>query len=314
MSGYILRRLLLVLPTLLALSFAAAVLVALAPGDPAEQYARRIAPSGEATPADIERARRELGLDRPFAVRYVDWVAAAAHGDLGRSFARQTPVRDEIGRRIGATAALAGAALAITVVLGTPLGIAAALAHRGRLDHLLRVLSLLGASTPGFFLAYLLIALLATDLHLLPVAGDENAAGLVLPAVTLAAGPAATLGRLLRASLLEVLADDFVRTARAKGMSGFRVVWVHALPNASIPVLTVLGGVLGHLLAGAVIVEFIFAWPGLGRLTVEAVAERDYPMIEGLVTFSAAVFLVLNLLVDLAYAVLDPRIRLGART
>lgn len=313
MSGYLLRRLVLIPPTLIALSFAIFVLTALAPGDPAEQYARRIAPSGEASPADIARARHELGLDKPFGARYVQWLAGAAQGDFGRSFARQKPVRDEILRRAPATAELASAALALTVVLGVPLGIAAALTHRGWLDHLIRVVSLFGASLPGFFLAYLLIGLMATELNLLPVAGSEGPGSLVLPALTLAAASAATVARLLRAGLLETLADDFVRTARAKGMPWPRVVLVHALPNASIPIVTVLGGVVGHLLAGAVIVEYVFAWPGLGLLTVEAVAERDYPMIAGLVIFAAGIFLVLNLLVDLSYSLLDPRIKLGAR-
>ncbi len=312
MSGYLIRRLALIPPTLVALSFAVFVLAAVAPGDPAEQYARRIAPSGEATPADIHRARVELGLDRPFAIRYIQWLGAAAHGDFGRSFARQTPVRDEIGRRVGATSELAAAALLLTGLIGVPIGAIAALAHRGWLDNLIRVISLFGASLPVFVLAYVLIAILASDLHLLPVAGDRGIESLPLPALALAAAPAATVGRLLRASLLETMSDDYVRTAQAKGMPWGRVVLLHALPNASIPVVTVLGGVLGHLLAGAVIIEFIFAWPGLGLLTVEAVAERDYPMIEGLVMFAAAVFLVVNLLVDLTYSLFDPRVELGA--
>lgn len=295
----------------MALSLAVFALAAMAPGDPAEQYARRVAPAGEATAADIARARTQLGLDRPFAARYISWLEGAVHGDLGRSFARQKPVRDELAGRVGATSELALAALAVTVLAGIPVGIVAALAHRGWLDHAIRVASLFGASLPGFFLAYALIGLLGTELHLLPVAGRQGAESLVLPALTLAAGPAATIGRLLRASLLETLSEDYVRTARAKGMTWPRLVLLHALPNAAIPVVTVLGGVLGHLLAGAVIVEYIFAWPGLGLLTVEAVAERDYPMIAGVVMLAAAVFLGLNLLVDLSYAVLDPRVKLG---
>lgn len=311
MSEYLLRRLLLIPPTLVALSFLVYGLAALAPGDPAEQLARRTAPSGEATAQDIARARIQLGLDRPFGLRYLSWLGAAAHGDLGRSFARQTEVRTEIGRRIGPTAELALAATLLTIVAGLPLGIAAAVAHRGWPDHGLRVLSLLGASLPGFFLAYLLIAVLATGLRLLPVAGRQGLSSLVLPALTLAAAPTASVARLVRASVLEVLAEDYIRTARAKGLSRRAVTVRHAFPNAAIPTVTVLGGILGHLLAGAVIVEFIFAWPGLGRLTVEAVAERDYPMIEGLVVFAGTVFLVLNLIVDLTYTRLDPRVKLA---
>lgn len=312
MTAYVVRRLLLVPPTLLALSLLVFVLAALAPGDPAEQYARRTHPGGDVTPADIADARHQLGLDRPFAVRYASWAEGALHGDFGTSFSRQTPVSAEIRRRVGATAELAVVALALSVLLAIPLGVAAALLHRTWLDHFLRITSLTGASIPGFFLAYLLIALFAVRLHLLPVAGSEDPSGLLLPALVLAIGPAAAVARLLRASVLEVLTEDYVRTARAKGLSRPRAVVRHALPNAAIPVVTVLGSVLGHLLAGAVIVEVIFAWPGLGRLLVEAVFERDYPMIAGLVVLSGLLFLMVNLAVDLSYGLIDPRVRLQA--
>lgn len=312
MRAYLLRRLLLIPPTLIGLSLLVFGLAALAPGDPAEQYARRTHTAGEVTPADIAQARHQLGLDRPFSVRYVEWVRAAVRGDLGRSFARRTPVTSEIASRLGATAGLAVVALLLATVIAIPLGVAAAMLREHWLDHILRVGSLTGASIPGFFLAYLLIGVFAIRLHALPVAGREDPSSLLLPALTLAVGPAAVISRLLRSSLLEVLGEDYVRTARAKGLSWLRAVLRHALPNAAIPVVTVLGGVLGHLLAGAVIVEFIFAWPGLGRLTVEAVFERDYPMIEGLVVFTGLLFLLINLLVDLSYTLFDPRIRLEA--
>ncbi len=311
MTAYLLQRLLLIPPTLIVLSLLAFTLAALAPGDPAEQYARRIHPGGDVTAADIAQARRELGLDHPFAVRYVNWLGAATRGQLGLSFATRTPVSSEIGTRAGATAELAATALLLAIGLAVPLGVTAALLRQHWLDHLLRTTSLTGASIPGFFLAYLLIALFAVRLHLLPVAGSEQPTSVILPALTLAVGPAATVSRLLRSSLLEVLGEDYVRSARAKGLSKMAATVRHALPNAAIPVVTVLGSILGHLLAGAVIVEFIFAWPGLGLLTVQAVFERDYPMIEGLVLFGGLLFLGINLLVDLSYRLFDPRVRLG---
>lgn len=310
MSGYALRRLLVALPTLLGLSLLVFTLATVAPGDPAEEYARRTSPTGEVTQQDIERARRELRLNRPFAVQYVDWAGSALRGDLGRSFSRRTPVRAEIGARLVATVELATAALFLTVLLGGPLGVVAAVLHRHWLDHLLRIVALAAASVPGFFLAYLLIGIFAVQFGLFPVAGRQGAAALVLPAITLAVGPAARVSRLLRSSLLEVLGEDYILTARAKGLTFPRVVVRHGVRNALIPVLTVLGSVLGHLLGGAVIVEYIFAWPGLGQLTVDAVFQRDYPMILGLVVLAGVVFLVINLLVDLSYTLLDPRVRL----
>jgi len=295
------------------LSLLVFALSVLAPGDPAEEFARRTAPGGEATAEDIARARRELGLDRPYVVQYGSWIWGAARADLGRSFSRRTPVWDEMRARLVATGELASAALVITTLVACPLGLVAGALHRRAPDHLLRVAALVGASIPGFFLAYLLIGLFATRLGWLPVAGREGIGSVILPAIALAVGPTAIVSRLLRSSVLEVLTEDFIRTARAKGLSGSQVLSRHALRNAAIPVVTVLGNVLGHLLAGAIIIEFVFAWPGLGQLTVESVFQRDYPMIQGIIFFAGAVFLTINLLVDLSYAVLDPRVRLAAR-
>lgn len=312
MRSYALRRLLLAVPTLLGLTIIVVGLLALAPGDPAEEYARRRSTTGEVTPADVEDARRELGLDQPVAVQYGRFLRDAVRGDLGTSFYRSTPVLRDILGRVPATVQLAAWALLLCVVLSVPLGIAATL-YRGRPpDHLLRVVALLGASVPSFFLAYLLIGVFATRLGLLPVAGRGGTTSVVLPALVLALGPTATLSRLLRASMLDVLGEDFVMTGRAKGLRPLRVVAVHALRNAALPAVTVLGTVLGHLLTGAVIVEFIFAWPGLGRLTLEAVTQRDYPVIQGVILFAGVVFVGLNLLVDLTYPLLDPRVRLQA--
>lgn len=311
MVGYVVRRLLLIIPTLLLLALGTQFVATLAPGDPAEQYARLHATSGVATPEDIARARVLLGLNRPFMVRYVDWVAGAVHGDLGVSFIRQTTVAGEIGNRLGATAELALTSLLLTIVVATPLGVVAAMRHGRWFDHGLRLGSLVAASIPAFFLAYVLIEVFATQLNLLPVAGREQASSIVLPAVALSAAGIATASRLLRASMLEVLGEDYIRTARSKGLSGLRVAMRHALPNAALPVITVLGTLLGYLLAGSIVIETVFAWPGVGQLLAESVAERDYPMIEGLVVLAGGFFLIINLLVDLSYRVLDPRVRLA---
>ncbi len=311
MTGYVARRLLLGLPTLVGLVVLAFSLIVIAPGDPAAELARRRAPSGEATDADIARARSELRLDRPYTDQLVDWVAHAATGDLGTSFSTRQPVTTEIAARLPVTAELGGAALLLTVLLALPLGVIAAVRHRSVVDHGLRVVSLLGASIPGFFFAYLLIVLFATTLHVLPVAGRQSPLSVILPAITLAVGPTAVLSRLVRAAMLEVLGEDFIRAARGRGLSEWRLIVRHALPNALVPILTVVGALIGHLLAGAVIVETIFAWPGLGKLAVDAIFQRDYTMLQGVVLFVGAVFVVVNLIVDVSYAFVDPRIRLA---
>jgi peptide/nickel transport system permease protein len=311
MDGYLLRRVLSTIPTLLGLSLLVFGLAVLAPGDPAEElaYRRQFAPPTE---AQIQQVREELGLDRPLLVQYATWVGNAARGDLGTSLVMQRPVAGQIRARLGATAELAVAALLLTVLLAIPFGILAAIFHRRWPDNLLRICALTAASIPSFFFAYLLIGTMATRLGLFPVAGRQGLSSLVLPALALALGPTAVVSRLLRSSLLEALSEDYITTARSKGVAEWRVVWRHAVRNAVIPVVTVLGSILGHLLTGAVIIEFIFAWPGLGRLTLEAVVQRDYPMIQGIILFAGFVFVVLNLLVDLSYRFFDPRVRLGA--
>lgn len=312
MGPYIGRRLLAAIPTLLALSLFIFVLVSLAPGDPAEQLARRQAFGRDVTEEDIARSRAELGLDRPFVEQFVSWVGGAATGDLGQSFTTNEKVSDELRRRIPPTLELSAAALLLTLALAVPLGVAAGMLHRHPVDHAVRLLALVGASVPGFFAAYLLIIVFATQLGLFPVAGRDGLDSLVLPAIALAVTPVARVSRLLRSSLLEVFTEDYMRTARGKGLSSLRVVVRHGLRNASIPVLTVLGGVLGNLLEGVVIVEVIFAWPGLGRLTYDAISHRDYPMIQGVVLFAGVSFFLVNLLVDLSYRLVDPRVRLGS--
>lgn len=310
MGRYVVRRLLVAIPTLVALSFLIFALVSAAPGDPAEELAHRLAGGGiEPSSADIARARVELGLDRPFLVQYGDWVKGFVTGDLGLSFSSKRPVSQVIGERVGATAELAFAGLALIVLVSVPLGTAAAVYYRRWPDQLLRVLALVGASMPSFFFAYLLIIWLVTNARLLPVGGRSGFDSLIMPAVVLAVLPTAIVSRLLRSSLLEVFGEDYMRTARSKGLSGTTIIVRHALRNAGIPVVTYLGTVLGHLLEGVIIAEFIFAWPGLGSLMYEAISQRDYPMIQAMVLLAGAAYIVINLMVDVSYGVLDPRVR-----
>jgi peptide/nickel transport system permease protein len=307
-ARYLGRRLLVAVPTLLALSFLIFALVSSAPGDPGEELARRR--TQDPSPAEIADAKHELHLDRPFVTQYGLWLKGAATGDLGPSFAKKRPVVDEIRDRLGATIELALAALLLVLVMAVPLGVLAAMFHRHWVDQALRVWALVFASIPGFFFGYLLIIELATNLKLLPVAGRQGVTSLIMPAIVVAGGPTAVISRLLRASLLEVFSDDYVRTARSKGLNSLQVVIRHGLRNAAIPVVTYLGTVFGGLLEGVVITEIVFAWPGIGRLTVEAISQRDYPMIQAVVLMAGTVYLVVNLIVDMLYGVLDPRIRL----
>lgn len=261
----------------------------------------------------LEAARLRLGLDQPLPVRYGHWLAKAAQGDLGTSLFTGATVVDEIRALLPATVRLALAAVVLAAALAVPLGLIGAWAHRRWPDGVLRLVALTGASIPGFFLAYLLIALFAVHLRLLPVAGMASPTSIVLPALSLAIGPAALVSRLLRSSLIEVLGEDYIRTARAKGLGHLSVVLGHAMRNATIPVMTVLGGLLGRLLEGVVIIEVIFAWPGIGRLTYEAIIRGDYPLIQGTVLVGGALIMAINLAVDLSYSRIDPRVRLGVR-
>lgn len=311
MRAYALRRLALLVPTLLGISLLAFGLVQLAPGDAAHEFLARALdrpPSRE----EVAEVRRELGLDRPLAVQYVSWLGRVARGDMGRSFASQRSVSEELRRRIPFTLELAVPAALLALVIAVPLGTVSAV-YRNRLpDQLARVAALAGASMPAFWLALLLIILFAVKLSLVPVAGRQGPISGVLPTFALALTPAAVLARFTRSAMLETLGEDFIRTARAKGLPEWRVIARHALRNGLIPVVTQFGTSLGHLVAGAVVIESIFVWPGLGKLAVDAMLQRDYPMIQGFVLFSGAAFVVINLIVDLSYAVIDPRIRLGA--
>src|SRR5439155_8673318 len=279
----------------------------LVPGDPVE-----IMLGESAAAADVAALRHDLGLDRPLPVQYARFLLHAARGDLGRSIAFRAPVTEVIGGRIPATLELAGAALLIALGLALPLGIAAALRPRSAIDRGARAASLAGICLPAFWLGPLLILLFAIRLGWLPVSGRGGLAHLVLPALTLGLGMMGILVRLTRASMIAALGEDYVRTARAKGAPGWRIVLVHALRNALPPVATVAGLQAGGPLAGAIITETIFAWPGIGRLAVQAIDARDYPLVQGSVLVVGVTYVAINTATDLLHRVLDPRLRDGA--
>jgi peptide/nickel transport system permease protein len=301
------RRLALTVPTMLAAATLVFLLVHLVPGDPVDVML------GEtAQPADREALRRTLGLDRPLAAQYAAFVRGIAVGDLGRSIVHGTAVADLLAARFPATVELTLAALAIAVGLALPLGLAAAARPGTWLDRGSVGFALLGVSVPSFWLGPMLIILFAIDLRWLPVSGRGSWAHLVLPATTLGLGMASILTRMTRASVLECLGEDYIRTARAKGVSRRAILTRHALRNALAPVVTILGLQFGALLAGTVITETIFAWPGLGRLLIDAINQRDYPVVQGCILLIAATFVLANALADVVNGWLDPRI--GARS
>ena len=257
---------------------------------------------------DVQRLRHQLGIDRPLLIQYGDFLTHAVRLDFGRSYASNRPVFEEIGDRLPYTVGLAACSLLLALLCGIAAGILAAVYHRTALATVLVGLAVLGISVPNFFLGTLLALLFGVELHWLPVAGPGDIRHLVLPSVTVAVGLCAVLTRYTRASLLDALHQDFVRTARAKGLPERTVILRHALRNALVPVVTVLGLIAAGLLNGVIIVENVFAWPGLGSMILGAITARDYPLIEASTFFFALVFIGINLLVDLSYRLLDPRI------
>jgi len=264
----------------------------------------------DATAEQSAQLAAQLGLDRSMWAQYVDYLGGLIHLDLGRSIYYDEPVVQLIGERLPATALLAVAALAIALVVAVPAGIVSAVRRGSAADSGIGVAVLVGQSVPAFWSGIVLILLFAVTLRVLPAAGYGSVANLVLPAVTLSIYSLAVIARLLRTSLIEVMSSDFVRTARAKGAGPTRIVVAHGLRNAALPVVTVIGLELGSLLGGAILTEQVFSWPGIGRLAVEAITNRDFPLVQGTVLFFAVVFVIVNLLVDLSYSVLDPRVRL----
>jgi ABC-type dipeptide/oligopeptide/nickel transport system permease component len=310
MGAYAARRGLLLIPTLFGVSILTFLLTTLTPGDAAAGYVARLTGSPGSV-AQIERARKTLGLDRPLPTRYLSWVGHAARGDFGVSFSSHESVTHELVRRVPYTLQLAIPAAILALLIAIPAGIVCAVKRNRLVDQVVRVVSLAGASIPSFWLALLLIIVFAVRLHLVPVAGRGSYANTILPIVTLAMSPAATLTRFIRSSVLEALGSDYVVTARAKGLREGLVVGRHALRNCLVPVVTAFGNSLGYLLAGVVVIETIFVWPGVGKLLVDAILQRDYPMIQAFILYVGASYAVVNLLIDLSYAVIDPRISLS---
>lgn len=309
--SYVARRVAYLVPTWFGITLLAFVLAQFAPGDPASAFFTRH--HGRPPSAlELERTRHELGVDRPVVERYARSVSHAVRGDLGVSYTSGRPVADELLERFPSTLELASAATLLAIAVGLPLGVLAALKRNSVLDQLTRGGSLLAASVPSFWVAYLLIIVFSVDLRLLPSFGTGGLDHLVLPAVALGLGEAGLLARLARSSMLEVLGQDYITTARAKGLPERRVIGVHALKNALSVVVTQVGLIFGFLLAYSAIVEVIFIWPGIGRLAVEAITQRDYPVIQGFVIFAGTVFILINLAVDLIYQLLDPRISLSS--
>jgi ABC-type dipeptide/oligopeptide/nickel transport system permease component len=301
---YLVRRLVLTLPVLLGVATLVFALIHLVPGDPAEAMLGESAPA-----ADLADLRTKLGLDQPLLVQYGHFLSGLVRGDLGTSFRYDTPVASEIGQRLGRTAQLALVAMAVSVVVAVPLGIVGAL-YRGRaIDQAAMAVSLAGIAMPNFWLGPLLAIIFAVELGWLPVSGTGSWRHLVLPAVTLGAALAAIVARMTRASLVEELSELYVLAARARGVSRTRAVLRHALRNSLIPVVTIVGLQLGAVLTGTIITETIFSWPGVGRLLIQAINFRDYPLVQGCILFIAVTYVAMNLIVDVAYAWLDPRIR-----
>ncbi|ELY92136.1 nickel ABC transporter permease [Natrinema altunense] len=305
------------LATSLAVTFGVSVvtygLIFLTPGDPAEIILSQQL-DRQPSAAEIEAFRADHGLNDPIPVQYLHWLTDVFRGDLGTSYYSDTPVSTLIVETVPLTLELALAAMLVALAISIPAGVVSAV-HRGTpIDHASQLGALLGVSMPNFWLAYLLILLFPLTLGVLPVAGAGSFGHLVLPAITLGTGMAAVVTRLVRSSMLEVLDEAYVDTARAKGLRERIVVYKHALRNALVPVVTILGLQLGTLLNGAVVVEIIFQRPGLGSLLVDAVFERNYPVVQGVTLVTAIVFVATNLLVDLTYRYLDPRVQLGGET
>jgi len=305
MVAFVIRRIALTIPVAWIVVTLVFGLIHLVPGDPIAQML------GEgASVTEVARLRHELGLDRPILEQYGAYLTGLYHGNLGVSFRDQQPVADSIRSRYPATIQLAVTALAFSLLFAIPAGVISAIRKDRLVDRGLGLVSLLGVSLPNFALGPLLILLFSIGLGLLPVSGRNGISHLILPAATLALGLSAMTMRMVRSSMLEEIHQDYVRTARAKGLKERSVLLKHALRNGLLPVITILGLQMGSLLAGAIITETIFSWPGLGRLTIQAINARDYPLAQGCILAISLTYIMVNLLTDVMYSVVDPRIRL----
>jgi peptide/nickel transport system permease protein len=312
MLVYVARRVIATIPVMAVVALFVFSLLYIAPGDPAAVIA-----GDQATPADVERIRQSLGLDRPFLVRFGEWAWQILHGDLGTSIFTNLPVTTLIAQRFEPTLSLMAITLCFAIAVAVPTGVLAAWKAGTFIDRIIMGFAVLGFSVPVFVIAYLLAFVFALELQWLPVQGYTPLSeglwpwlqNLILPAIALGCVYIALIARVTRAAMLEVLQQDYIRTARAKGIGQRGILFVHALKNASVPIVTVIGIGIALLIGGAVVTESVFAIPGLGRLTVDAILRRDYPLIQGLVLLFSFVYVLVNLMVDLSYTLLDPRIR-----
>lgn len=312
MVRYIVRRLLFFIPVAFIVSFLTFMTIHLVPGDPAQ-----ILLGESATPQTIALLRQQLGLDKPLPVQFGLWLVQVLQGNLGQSIQMQQPVQEAIGQRLPVTVELGVASLLLSLMLAFPLGIYSATHRNSWIDWLVNIVSLLGTAIPSFVLGLLLLLFFSVSMRLFPPGGYvpldvnplANLQDLILPMVTLSAGSVAVNMRQIRASMADVLSQDYVRTARAKGLSERRIEYTHALRNAIIPVLTIVGLQFGAILGGTFVVETIFLWPGIGQLAVTSILSKDYPVVQGVVLFSAFTYMITNLVVDVLYALLNPQIR-----
>src|SRR6201996_6134970 len=312
MLSYIVRRIFATLPVMAIVALFVFSLLYIAPGDPAAVIA-----GDQASPADVERIRQGLGLDRPFLVQFGSWVWRILHGDLGTSIFTNLPVSSMIGQRLEPTLSLMLVTLLMTLVIAVPLGVVAAWKAGSWVDRAIMTFAVFGFSLPVFVVGYVLAYVFALQFEWLPVQGYTPLSegfwpwleNLILPAVALGCVYIALIARITRASMLEVLQQDYIRTARAKGMGQRSILFIHALKNAAVPIVTVIGLGIALLIGGAVVTESVFAIPGLGRLTVDAILRRDYPVIQGIVLLFSFLYVLINLLVDVTYTLVDPRIR-----
>ena len=312
MFAYFIRRVLATIPVVLMVALFVFSLLYIAPGDPAAIIA-----GDQATPADVDRIRESLGLDRPFLVRFLDWLWGVMRGDLGVSIFTNLPVSHMIKQRIEPTVSLMVLTLILSLSTAIPMGVIAAWKHGTLIDRTVMMLAVFGFSTPVFVVGYLLAYIFALQLDWLPVQGFTSISqglgpflrNLILPAVALGLIYMALIARITRATMLDVLSQDYVRTAKAKGVAQKGILFVHALKNAAVPIVTIVGIGFAALIGGAVVTESVFAIPGLGRLTVDAILRRDYPVIQGVVLLFSFIYVLVNLAVDLLYTVFDPRIR-----
>ncbi len=310
MKKYLIRRVLQIFPTLFGVSLLSFSLLYLFPGDPAE-FVAQIRYGVEPSPQIVEEVRRELGLDEPFLIHYFHWLTHVLRGDFGVSWTEGEPVSKLIMQRLPASAELFFTTFAISVAFAMILGVISAVRKDKAIDHFCRIFSLLGISIPSFWLGLILIWIFSVQLHLLPAFGYGGIEHLILPVLTWSFSFMAIKTRFVRSCLLEALSQDYVVVAKAKGLRERVIVFRHALRNALIPIITYFSLSIHHLIIGSIMVEVVFSWPGLGSLLVESVFNRDFPVVQALVLISGVVFVIVNLIVDLLYAIIDPRIRFG---